>query len=101
MRFGEAPLHQCEVMLKDVGDSKRINTALHAEKPPEAAAASATENANESNDQETEGAENKVPVESSSAKTQGKVDLRSRAFPVQVWPLTQFFSICFFVKKNH
>ena len=41
LRFGEAPLHQCEVMLKDVGDSKRINTALHAEKPQEAAATSA------------------------------------------------------------
>ena len=23
------PLHQCEVMLKDIGDSKRINTQLH------------------------------------------------------------------------
>ena len=29
LRFGEIPLHQCEVMLKDIGDSKRINTALH------------------------------------------------------------------------
>ena len=29
LRFGEASLHQCEVMLKDVGDSRRINTALH------------------------------------------------------------------------
>ena len=28
-RFGEVPLHQCEVMLKDIGDSKRINTQLH------------------------------------------------------------------------
>ena len=30
LRFGEAPLHQCEVMLKDISDSKRINTLLHA-----------------------------------------------------------------------
>ena len=29
LRFGEAPLHQCEVMLKDIGDSKRINSLLH------------------------------------------------------------------------
>lgn len=29
LRFGEAPLHQCEVMLKDISDSKRINTLLH------------------------------------------------------------------------
>ena len=26
---GEIPLHQCEVMLKDIGDSKRINSLLH------------------------------------------------------------------------
>ena len=31
LRFGEAPLHQCEVMLKDIGDSKRINNLLHSE----------------------------------------------------------------------
>ena len=31
LRFGETPLHQCEVMLKDVSDSKRINTGLHNE----------------------------------------------------------------------
>jgi len=30
IRFGEAPLHQCEVMLKDIGDSKRINSHLHS-----------------------------------------------------------------------
>lgn len=30
LRFGEAPLHQCEVMLKDIGDSKRLNTRLHS-----------------------------------------------------------------------
>ena len=29
LRFGEIPLHQCEVMLKDIGDSKRINSLLH------------------------------------------------------------------------
>lgn len=39
LRFGEAPLQQCEVMLKDVTDSKRINTLLHSEvKEGEAAA---------------------------------------------------------------
>merc|ERR1712223_2297239 len=32
LRFGEAPLHQCEVMLKDLGDSKRINSHLYANK---------------------------------------------------------------------
>lgn len=30
-RFGETPLHQCDVMLKDIGDSQRINNALHSE----------------------------------------------------------------------
>ena len=25
----EVPLHQCEVMLKDIGDSKRMNSLLH------------------------------------------------------------------------
>jgi len=46
LRFGEAPLHQCEVMLKDIGDSKRINTLLHQEKQEEtvAPATSAEEN---------------------------------------------------------
>merc|ERR1719312_2222349 len=29
LRFGEVPLHQCEVMLKDIGDSKRMNGLLH------------------------------------------------------------------------
>ena len=27
-RFGEASLHFCEVMLKDIGDSKRIHSAV-------------------------------------------------------------------------
>ena len=31
LRFGEVPLHQCEVMLKDLGDSKRINSLLYTE----------------------------------------------------------------------
>lgn len=35
LRFGEAPLHHCEVMLKDIGDSKRINTRLHSEESGE------------------------------------------------------------------
>lgn len=30
IRFGEDCLHACEVMLKDVQDSKRTNTAIHA-----------------------------------------------------------------------
>lgn len=28
IRFGDTELHNCEVMLKDVADSKRINTHL-------------------------------------------------------------------------
>ena len=28
LRFGEAQLHYCEVMLKDVADSRRINTHI-------------------------------------------------------------------------
>ena len=28
LRFGEASLQQCEVMLKDISDSKRINHAI-------------------------------------------------------------------------
>jgi len=28
LRFGESQLHFCEVMLKDVADSKRINTRI-------------------------------------------------------------------------
>jgi len=39
LRFGDAPLHQCEVMLKDIGDSKRINTNLHSFKIEDSAAA--------------------------------------------------------------
>ncbi|KAJ4430988.1 hypothetical protein ANN_19581, partial [Periplaneta americana] len=31
LRFGESQLHYCEVMLKDVYDSKRINTHLHSD----------------------------------------------------------------------
>ena len=27
-RFGDGSLHFCEVMLKDIGDSKRINSAI-------------------------------------------------------------------------
>jgi anaphase-promoting complex subunit 2 len=30
-RFGEESLHACEVMLKDVEDSKRANNAVHSE----------------------------------------------------------------------
>ena len=29
-RFGEESLHSCEVMLKDIEDSKRTNNAVHA-----------------------------------------------------------------------
>ncbi|XP_076306794.1 anaphase promoting complex subunit morula [Tachypleus tridentatus] len=32
LRFGESQLHQCEVMLKDVADSKRINAHVNSEK---------------------------------------------------------------------
>ncbi|XP_067662241.1 anaphase-promoting complex subunit 2-like [Haliotis asinina] len=32
LRFGESQLHYCEVMLKDVADSKRINTRITEEK---------------------------------------------------------------------
>ena len=28
-RFGEESLHNCEVMLKDIEDSKRVNTAVY------------------------------------------------------------------------
>jgi anaphase-promoting complex subunit 2 len=31
LRFGEASLQQCEVMLKDISDSKRINNAITGE----------------------------------------------------------------------
>ncbi|KAG2487792.1 hypothetical protein HYH03_013636 [Edaphochlamys debaryana] len=34
MRFGENAMHACEVMLKDVADSKRINTRIHATPTP-------------------------------------------------------------------
>lgn len=29
LRFGDSLLHSCEVMLKDISDSKRINTHIH------------------------------------------------------------------------
>ena len=32
LRFGESQLHNCEVMLKDVADSKRINTRIADER---------------------------------------------------------------------
>jgi anaphase-promoting complex subunit 2 len=31
LRFGETLLHSCEVMLKDLSDSKRINTHIHSD----------------------------------------------------------------------
>lgn len=31
LRFGESLLHNCEVMLKDIADSKRINTHIHSD----------------------------------------------------------------------
>lgn len=31
IRFGESLLHSCEVMLKDVTDSKRINAHIHSD----------------------------------------------------------------------
>lgn len=30
-RFGDSQLHYCEVMLKDVQDSRRMNTHLHSD----------------------------------------------------------------------
>lgn len=35
LRFGETMLHTCEVMLKDIGDSKRINAHIVNENPPQ------------------------------------------------------------------
>jgi len=32
VKFGEAQLHFCEVMLKDVADSRRINAHIHEQK---------------------------------------------------------------------
>ena len=32
LRFGESHLHFCEIMLKDVGDSRRINSHIHSSK---------------------------------------------------------------------
>ncbi|XP_075982939.1 anaphase promoting complex subunit morula [Anticarsia gemmatalis] len=32
LRFGESQLHYCEVMLKDISDSKRINALIHQDK---------------------------------------------------------------------
>lgn len=31
LRFGEAPMHFCEVMLKDMADSRRINANIREE----------------------------------------------------------------------
>ncbi|XP_065366967.1 anaphase-promoting complex subunit 2 [Calliphora vicina] len=31
LRFGESLLHNCEVMLKDIADSKRINATIHSD----------------------------------------------------------------------
>ncbi|KAL6763563.1 hypothetical protein V8C86DRAFT_2491647 [Haematococcus lacustris] len=31
LRFGEGPLHNCEVMVKDIADSKRTNSQVHAQ----------------------------------------------------------------------
>ena len=30
LRFGEVPLPQCEVMFRDIGDSKRMNSPTHS-----------------------------------------------------------------------
>ena len=35
LRFGESALHNCEVMLKDFGDSKRIDSYIKSETDPE------------------------------------------------------------------
>lgn len=31
LRFGDSVLHNCEVMLKDIGDSKRIDAHIHSD----------------------------------------------------------------------
>lgn len=38
LRFGESNLHFCEVMVKDIADSKRINTYVHTKLAQEKAA---------------------------------------------------------------
>ena len=73
LRFGEAPLHQCEVMLKDIGDSKRIDSLLYANK------------------EKAEANQNSEDVENIQSK--GATFLRDSDFPVhsiilsaQFWP---------------
>lgn len=45
LRFGEAPLHVCEVMLKDLADSRRLDAAVHQQQAKAAAAAAASTSA--------------------------------------------------------
>ncbi|XP_028171394.1 anaphase-promoting complex subunit 2 [Ostrinia nubilalis] len=45
VRFGESQLHFCEVMLKDISDSKRINALVHQDKNFEASSKNFTSNA--------------------------------------------------------
>merc|ERR1711894_421934 len=73
LRFGEAPLHQCEVMLKDIGDSKRINSNLYENKDKNA------------------GGENNENIE--NVRITSEAFLRGSEFPVnsiilsaQFWP---------------
>ncbi|KAL0819780.1 hypothetical protein ABMA28_007821 [Loxostege sticticalis] len=45
LRFGESQLHFCEVMLKDISDSKRINALIHQDKNFEPSSKNFTSNA--------------------------------------------------------
>ena len=73
LRFGEAPLHQCEVMLKDIGDSKRIDSLLYANKEK----AEANEN--------IENVEN-IRVKSESNLRDSDFPVHSIILSAQFWP---------------
>ena len=49
VRFGEESLHSCEVMLKDIEDSRRANNAVHSELTRAAAATATASNSTVSN----------------------------------------------------
>ncbi len=85
LRFGEAPLHQCEVMLKDISDSKRINTNLHSAKEE---FSSASDGPGEENDENIQ-----KPVSANAMANQAYKELARAPFPVngiilsaQFWP---------------
>jgi len=43
LRFGETSLHLCEVMLKDIVDSKRVDNVIHSTDPNKAVSFSPSE----------------------------------------------------------